>query len=476
MFNEFKHGTFVEFYGLTEEEASDPLERHLTLLKFKNIAFGKGSPPPPPDPNPGMIENAEAARDIAKIQQDTAYEFLNFSKEQYEELKPIYMGLFEAQKGIMEDNRARADAYAEYEANTFRPLEQSLVDAAQKFDTKEKREELATRAGADVTQQFGIARQQLNRQLQSQGLKPNAGRMQALNRDLVMGEALGRADQMNKSRIQSEALGYAKLQDAAALGRGLASNASTAYGVSLNAGQGAGGSAGAAANYMGSAYNQTGQMMNNATNAYGVAGNIYGQEFNARMQGYNAQLAADANSSSGLGSLVGMGLSTFGGANGWGTAMMAASDRRMKTDIEKVGKDKASGLDLYAYRYKGDPKTYPKVIGPMADEVEEKYPEKVVEVAGKKAIKLADGGSPRHISDGSKPIDARRGGGIKGPGTTTSDDIPAMLSNGEYVIPADVVSKMGVKHFDNILKKHHTPAAEQEKKPKKMRRRALRRT
>lgn len=409
-YNEFKHGTYVEFYGLTPEEAADPFERHMAKLKYTNIAFGKGSPPPPPDPNPGMIENAEAARDIAKLQQETAYEFLDFSKQQYDELKPIYMGLYEAQKGMMDDNRARADAYAAYEAETFRPLEKSLVEAAQKFDTKEKREQLATQAGADVSQQFGVARNQLNRQLQGQGLKPNSGRMQALNRDLVMGEALAKAGEMNKSRVQSEALGYAKLQDAASLGRNLASNASTAYGVSLNAGQGASGSAGAAASYMGNAYNQTGQMMNNATNAYGVAGNIYGQEFNARMQGYNAQLQADAQSSSGFGSLLGMGLSTMGGPSGWGTML------------------------------------------------------------------FADGGKVRHISNGSTPIDARRGGGIKGPGTTTSDDIPAMLSTGEYVIPADVVKKMGVKHFDDMLKKNHTPAAEQEKKPKKMRRRALRRT
>ena len=42
------------------------------------------------------------------------------------------------------------------------------------------------------------------------------------------------------------------------------------------------------------------------------------------------------------------------------------------------------------------------------------------------------------------------GGNVKGPGTGTSDSIPAMLSNGEYVIKADSVKKYGVETFDAL--------------------------
>lgn len=69
-----------------------------------------------------------------------------------------------------------------------------------------------------------------------------------------------------------------------------------------------------------------------------------------------------------------------------GLAMM--SDEDMKTDVQKVGKDKDTGLDVYSYRYKGDPKTYPKVVGLMADDIEEKMPGATQEVAGKKAVKF----------------------------------------------------------------------------------------
>jgi TP901 family phage tail tape measure protein len=42
------------------------------------------------------------------------------------------------------------------------------------------------------------------------------------------------------------------------------------------------------------------------------------------------------------------------------------------------------------------------------------------------------------------------GGYINGPGTSTSDSIPAMLSDGEYVIKSDVVSSLGTQFFDML--------------------------
>lgn len=68
-------------------------------------------------------------------------------------------------------------------------------------------------------------------------------------------------------------------------------------------------------------------------------------------------------------------------------SLFALSDETEKTDIKKIGKDKATGIDLYSYRYKGDPKTYPKVVGPMAQDVEKKIPNATKRVGGKLAVK-----------------------------------------------------------------------------------------
>jgi hypothetical protein len=68
-----------------------------------------------------------------------------------------------------------------------------------------------------------------------------------------------------------------------------------------------------------------------------------------------------------------------------GLGMM--SDRNEKTDIKKVGTDDATGLPIYSYRYKDDPKTYPKVVGPMAQDIEDLMPGSTSKVGGKVYVK-----------------------------------------------------------------------------------------
>lgn len=53
------------------------------------------------------------------------------------------------------------------------------------------------------------------------------------------------------------------------------------------------------------------------------------------------------------------------------------------------------------------------------------------------------------------------GGPIDGPGTGTSDSIPTNLSDGEFVISADVVKTLGEDFFNQLQAAFHTPAAMQ---------------
>jgi hypothetical protein len=84
------------------------------------------------------------------------------------------------------------------------------------------------------------------------------------------------------------------------------------------------------------------------------------------------------------------GMQTLGGLFSGGSTsamaglmgMLGGSDRRLKTDITKVGKH-ATGVPIYAYRYKGDPKSYPKVVGPMAEDVAKIAPHAVRKVTTK---------------------------------------------------------------------------------------------
>lgn len=84
----------------------------------------------------------------------------------------------------------------------------------------------------------------------------------------------------------------------------------------------------------------------------------------------------------------GGGMGMIGGLMQMLPGLMSLSDRETKTDIEKLGQDDVTGLPLYAYRYKGDPKSYPKTVGPMAQDVAKKYPKLVRKVGGRRVIDL----------------------------------------------------------------------------------------
>lgn len=354
---------------------------------------GKGGKAP--NPNPGMIAQAQASERVGNRALDLQEEYMNWQKDFYDELKPQMKQIMQQEYDIAAANKQRADEYADYERETYRPLEKGIVKAAEEYDTEAKREQLGRQAAGDVSQAFGVTRGQLSRDLQQRGIRPNSGAFAMLNTKLATQEALARAGAATNARNQAEDLGYARKLDAAGLGRNLAPNASTAYGVSLNASQQGNNTAMAPGNFRNAGYAQGSNMLGQATSAYGTAGNIYGQEFNARMQGYQAKQQAAGAFWGGIGQAVGR----VGAA--WASPTPGADGGHVSRN------------GIHAYR---------------------------------------DGG----VHNGAGPV--------SGPGGPVDDQVPALLSDGEYVLPADTVKKIGVKNLDKVVKKTHTPAHVQRKK------------
>jgi hypothetical protein len=71
--------------------------------------------------------------------------------------------------------------------------------------------------------------------------------------------------------------------------------------------------------------------------------------------------------------------------------MLMSSDRRDKTDIRELGVDPRTGLKAYAYRYKGDPKNTPKVVGPMAQDIAKVRPDLVRKIGGHRVVTMRPG-------------------------------------------------------------------------------------
>jgi hypothetical protein len=102
--------------------------------------------------------------------------------------------------------------------------------------------------------------------------------------------------------------------------------------------------------------------------------NLGMQQRSLQQQASAANASASASKQSGL-----MGM--FGSAAAAAIPLMF-SDKRLKTDIKKVGKTN-EGLPVYTYKYKGDDTTQ---MGVMAQDVEKKTPSAVRTLGGFKAV------------------------------------------------------------------------------------------
>ena len=100
------------------------------------------------------------------------------------------------------------------------------------------------------------------------------------------------------------------------------------------------------------------------------------QDYLALVSGLGGQFGSQTSTQSqnaGLMGMLGFGLQA---------APLLFSDRRLKEDIQKVGKTD-DGLPVYTYRYKGEPTVH---MGVMAQEVQKKKPKAVHKVGGYLAV------------------------------------------------------------------------------------------
>jgi hypothetical protein len=337
-----------------------------------------GSDAPTPDPLIGQAAkaNADVAKEALSFYKDLyTTELLPMQKEQQalgRTLVDRYLSSMDKQEKFADEQNATYKA-------TFQPVEQQMVRDAMGYDSQENIARRSGIAAANVEQQMSNAVQENNRNLSRYGLNPNSSAFAQTNERLMREGALQKAGAATGAAFDTMDRGIALRAGAANFGRNMP-NTAAAYYTNAN---GAGGNAMNTSTQAINTANNNANTMGNGFNSFYQgntgAGNLMLGDFGARMQGYSADQSAKGGMYSGIGTIVGMGLSK-GGA-------FAA---------------------------------------------------------------LADGGQPH---EGAGPVR-----GIGGP---VDDKIPAMLSNGEYVIPADVVRAKGVEFFDKLKDRYHTPAAVQ---------------
>jgi hypothetical protein len=219
---------------------------------------------------------------------------------------------------------------------------------------------MAGQAAAAAGRAFGVQQEMGQRAMASRGVNPNSGAGMALQAQGNLGLAAQRANAMTGARTQAEQLGFARRLDVTGLGRGLAGASTAAY-------QGATGAGSAGITTAMAPGNQYQQGMVGA-------GQTYGNILNNQTSQFNTGLNAEGEV---MGALIGA-----------GTTAAFRSDRRLKENIELVGRDERTMLPLYEFEYiNGSGRRF---LGVMADDVEQKFPDMVYDMPdGYKAVNYA---------------------------------------------------------------------------------------
>lgn len=416
--------------------------------------------PPPPDMTP--IANAMTA--LGNQMTALGNRQMEFSERRFQETMPFYQRMvnanLEGQKMAMQMAREAQD-----DRQPFRALESQMVTEALNQDRAGYRNLMAGRAASDVEQAASTARATAVRNLSRMGINPNAARFADLNNEIALATSAQKAGAMTNARLSADAMLDQKRMNAINVGRNLPQTQLSAIGTGSSVGNSNAALFGAQDAGMTRGYEGAMRGLSGALGAQSGIGNLMNQGYANQVAAYQADNAAWG----GLGQLAGT------------AAMMYFSSEDMKKDKQPLSRGEAlsavKGMPVERWTYKEGVEDGGRHIGPYAEDFSRQ-----TGMGSGKAINVQDaiGVALGAIKDLDAKVEAlgksrpakkmRNGGMVRGPGTGTSDDVkamnkdsgdPIMLSNGEYVLPADTVRKVGKQALDELVDQTHTPVRKQ---------------
>lgn len=484
--------------------------------------MGKQRAPKPPDLTPisnAQIAQAQSSEAIAREQlglsreqfayfKQMAGEELAFARQQaqtqlgYQQQalnsdlasRQISDQVGQAQLAAMNQQRDWGNEDRQRYEDVFLPMQDQLIGEANAYDTPQRREAEAARQMVDVQRSAEAQRNNANASLQAMGLDPSQFRSGALATQYAASTAASQAAAGNNARQGVEDRGRALRADAIQMGMGLPSQVAASYAglansgnSAVNAGQsgqnaqlGALGAAGGfgqnavgmRANALGQSGQLTGtpmQWAGQAGNMFGQSGNMYGNAANTLNSGYQNQMARWSANQQASSSLTGniLGLAGAGLSAGWYDGG-PVSKEEYAARIGEFGDNPRAAL-RERYSSAGISRVQPgKTMsskdfgagkeGPMGNRA--RLQSRMKDVGGA----LASMGNSQVNDDYSRfqpagnrgYVELNQGGAL--PMTPSVDTIPAALTEGEYVIPKEVVHYHGTKYFDNLVKKRQQGA------------------
>ena len=284
------------------------------------------------------------------------------------------------------------------------PQMESLFKEAETYASTEEQDRQRGMAVQDIKSATEAQRASQLRKLESFGIDPSDTRYGALDKQAATAEAALSALAANQAGERTKQIGRQLRSEAINVGTGFLTDAQASAVNAANIGA-TGANVGSQAAHTGIALQQGAlpfmQGAGGATRgAAGIVDTSYGRDLDYAIDQRAAE-SADASGMAGLGKLAGVVLAPMTGG-----ASMVAADAAFGAEGGAV-----SVLPTTGYAYRGGPVSY------------------------------ADGGE------------------VSGPGGPTDDAGAIRISDGEYIIPQDVVHRVGSNHFDKLIEKETGRAA-----------------
>lgn len=361
--------------------------------------------PSPPAPDPQIGQAAAASAEVGREALGLAREQWAWNKQKAEEVWPQAKSIVDKQVAMQDENLRRSSSEWDTYQRLYAPQEERYVQRTAEWDSPARREERATEAAADVSRGYDAARGTMERGLSRSGVRAGGAGFTQANADLARAQAADTAGAMNRARRAVEGEGMAGLERLTAIGRGRPSTSFAADQLALSAGNSGVANTNQTVAGTNAGMSSAQGWYNTGLQGFGQQGNILNNQYGNELRGWQAGQEASSSGMAGLGRLAGQ----------LGSAWIMAN---------RGGVLRKRGIEQPGY-------------GPPG----------LVRRAERKLQKFANGGMVNmHMRPGYA-----EGGMVDGPGTSTSDSVPAVidgqqparLSSGEAVLNAEAVQLVG---------------------------------
>ncbi len=379
--------------------------------------------------------NADQYNDWAAASQQLMRDQFDWARQTYAENRGVTNNIVNSFLNTQNNqNQYAAEDRARYQ-NVFQGQEDALVNDANSYNSEGRRDLMRGRAEAAVAQNFEAQRQNTMRDLESYGINPGSVRYAGLDGGIRAQQAAAQAAAGSQADLQTEQTARDLRAQAIALGQGTAARSGQESALGLQAGTAAGNTA-LAQTASGASILGTAAQYGGLTNQYGATGLGYTNAGTSALNAGTNALNSGANYLNSGTSALNSGANYLNsGTNMYNAGTSALNAGTSALGAAQGGLSAAGSLQNTSYQnqmaqYNAD-QAHSSGIGSLLGTA-----------ASIGTMFLNEGGEVNRVPKFMSPS-----------GGEATDDVPARLTAGEFVMPKDVTAWYGEDRLQKMIEK-----------------------